>query len=113
MVEDHAEAADLGGGGDQRAEERCDQREQAELEAEPMADEAEHRLVGNGGDSAAHLAEDDDADGRDGERRNERIAEHRAGLPGEDQLADVDEAADGRHDAEGQFKRIQGCPRSA
>ena len=51
--------------------------------------------------------------GREGEHPDQRIAEDRPGLGGEDQLADVDEAADGGHDAERQLKRIQGCPRSA
>ena len=32
-------------------------RHQPELEAEPMPHEVEHRLLGDGGDAAAHLAE--------------------------------------------------------
>ena len=87
--------------------------DEAELQAEPVAHQVEHRLLGDGGDTAAHLAEHHDADGREGEHPDQRIAEDRSRLGGEHQLADVDEAADRGHDAERQLKRIQGCPRSA
>ena len=65
------------------------------------------------GDAAAHFTEHDDADGRQGEHPDQRVAEHRAGLGREHELADVDEAADRGHHPERQLKRIQGCPRSA
>ena len=91
----------------------AEQRHQAELQAEPVAHQVEYRLLSDGGDPAAHLAEHHDADGREGERPDQRIAEDRSRLGGEYQLADVDEAADRGHDPERQLKRIQGCPRSA
>ena len=71
-----------------------------------MPHEVEHRLFGDGGDAAGHLAEHHHADGRESERPDEGVAEDRSGLGCEDELADVDETADGSHDAKRQLKRI-------
>ena len=82
------------------------------MQAEPVAHQVEHRLLGDGRDPAAHLAEHDDADRRESEHPDQRIAEGRAGLGREHQLADVDEAADRGHDPKRELKRIQAGPRS-
>ena len=86
--------------------------DEAELESEAVPHEVEDRLLGDGGDPAAHFAEHHHSDGREGEDPDQRIAEDRARLGGEHQLADVDEPADRSHDPERQLKRIQDCPRS-
>ena len=84
-----------------------------------MAHQVEHRLLGDRRDAAAHLAEQPMipiVDER--ERPDQRIAERSTRLGGEDQLADVDEAADRGQDPEGQLKRIEvssiclTCPRA-
>ena len=45
----------------------ADKHDEAELQAEPVPHEIEHRLLGNGGDPSAHLGQNDDSDRRESE----------------------------------------------
>ena len=55
---------------------------------------------------AGHLGEHDDPDHADGDGPQQLIAEGGAGLSVEDELADVDEAADGGDDPQGDLEEL-------
>src|SRR5207249_8767385 len=78
----------------------CDQRTERRPEPDAFADRVEHRLAGHRGDPAAHLRIHDDADHADDDHPEQLIAEGRACCDVEDEIADVDEAADRREDSE-------------
>ena len=65
-----------------------------------LADEVEDRALGDRGYASAHLRVDDDPDHADDDDPQQLVAEGRAGLGVEDEVADVDEAADRREDPE-------------
>ena len=73
---------------------------QPEARSEPLAHEVEHRPAGQRGHPAAHLGVDDDPDDADDHDPGQVHPEPRAGLRVGDEVADVDEAADGGQDAE-------------
>ena len=98
-LEHKGNPADLGRAGDQANDDRGGQGQKADGQAQPLAHESKDRLLGDGRHSPAHLAEDDDAQRRQAESPQQRHAEPRSGLCGEGHLADVDETADGGHDA--------------
>ena len=79
---------------------RGDQRREPCAEAGPLAHEVEDRPLGDRGHAAAHLRVDDDPDDADHDDPQELVAEGGAGLRVEDEVADVDEAADRREDPE-------------
>jgi hypothetical protein len=64
------------------------------------ADEIEDGPTRDRRDATAHLGEDDDPADAEDDDPEQLEAEERAGLRVEDEIADVDEAADRRHDPE-------------
>src|SRR5206468_3149465 len=75
-------------------------------EAVALPDEVEHRLLAHRGDAARHLAVDDDAERAEGDDPEQAVAELAARIEREDQLADLDEAADSGEDAEKELERL-------
>ena len=69
-------------------------------EADPLPDEVEDRPPRDRRDASAHLRVDDDPDDTDHDHPEQLEAEGRARLRVEDEIADVDETADRREDAE-------------
>jgi hypothetical protein len=70
------------------------ERRQAGSEADALADCVEDGFLGNGSHAAAHLRVDDDPHDADDDHPEELVAEGRARGDVEDDVADVDEAAD-------------------
>ena len=95
-----ADAADLGRERHQVDDLGRDQRPGPDREAHPLAHDVEHGALRDRGDPAAHLRVDDDPDHADDDHPEQLVAERRAGLDVEDEVADVDEPADRRQDPE-------------
>ena len=93
-------AAHLGRAGHQVDHLRGDEGRESRAEAGPLADEVEDRALGDRGHPPAHLRVDDDPGDADHDHPQELVAEGRARLRVEDEVADVDEAADRREDPE-------------
>ena len=94
------DAADLGREREQVHDLGSDERAEARLEPDPLADRVEHRLAGDRGDAPAHLGVDDDPGHADRNHPQQLVAERRARGDVEDEVADVDEAADRGEDPE-------------
>ena len=99
-LERDRDAADLRRERQQVDELAGDERDQTDPEAEPLADRVEDRGLGHRGDAPAHLGVGDDPAHPEHDRPEELVAEGRAGGDVEDDVADVDEAADRGQDAE-------------
>src|SRR4051812_23300659 len=94
------QAADLGRERHQVHDLGGDQRREAGREPHPFAYGVEHGLLRDRRDASAHLRVHDDADDADHDDPEELVSEGRSGGDVEDEVADVDEAADRREDAE-------------
>ena len=92
--------AELGGQRQHVQQGRGGRVDQGHPDAEPLADHVEDRLPGHRGHPAGHLGEQGHADRAHQHGPGERHAETGAGDAAGDQVPDVDEAADRRHDPE-------------
>jgi hypothetical protein len=110
--EPHADghAADLGRERQQVDDLGGDERDEAPAEADPLTHGIEDGLLGDRCDATAHLRVDDDPDHADDDDPQELVAERRAGGHVEDEVADVDEAADGREDPERDLEDLHAQP---
>jgi hypothetical protein len=106
--EPHADgqAADLRGERHQVDDLCGDQRDEATAEADPLAYCVEHGLLRDRRDPAAHLGVDDDSDHSDDDDPEELVPERRPGGHVENEIADIDEAADGGQDPERDLKNL-------
>ena len=100
QLEADRDAAHLGGARHEVDDLGGDQRRQPRAEAGPLAHEVEDGPPGDRRDTAAHLRVDDDPDHPDDDDPEQLEPERRARLRVEHEIADVDEAADRRHDPE-------------
>ena len=76
------------------------------LKPDALAHEVEDGTLRDRRDAAAHLRVDDDPDDTDHDDPHQLEAERRAGLRVEDEVADVDEAADRRQDPERDLEEL-------
>ena len=90
----------LGREGQKVDEERGQEVGQPHARAQPLTHQVEHRPAGQGCDTTTHLRVDDDPDDAEDHRPRQVHAEASAGRRVGHEVADVDEAADGREDAE-------------
>ena len=100
------DAADLRGARQQVHDLGGDEGPESRTEADALTHEVEDRALRDRGDAAAHLGVDDDPDHADHDHPEQLKAERRAGLRVEDEVADVDEAADRRQDAERDLQEL-------
>ena len=84
----------------------CDEGRKSRAEAGPLPDEVEDGALGHRRDATAHLRIHDDPEDPHDDDPEELETEGRSSLRVEDQIADVDEAADGREDAEGDGEEV-------
>ena len=104
------DAADLGGQGQQAEQLGGDQGHCADPEAEALAHDVHHRPLGHRCHTAAHLGVEGDADHSDDDRPEDLEAERRPRLGHEDEVADVDEAADRGEDPERDLEVLAHSP---
>ncbi len=100
------DAADLGRAGQEVHDLRRDQRPEARAEADPLAHEVEDGTLRDGGHPSAHLRVHDDPDDADDDDPQQLEAERGSCLGVEDEVADVDEPADRRHDPERDLEEL-------
>jgi hypothetical protein len=101
-----SDAADFGGERHQVDDLARHERTQRRLEPDPLANRVEHSLTGHGGDTAAHLGVDDDSDHADHDDPQQLVAEGCASRDVEDQVTDVDEAADRSEDPQRETEHL-------
>jgi hypothetical protein len=99
-------ASDLGRAGHQVDDLGGDQGRESRTEAGPLTDKVEDRTLGDRRDAPAHLRIDDDPRDSDHDDPQQLEAKDRAGLRVEDEIADVDETADRRHDSKGDREHV-------
>src|SRR5689334_18555260 len=105
-LQDQGDPAHLGRDGEDVDRLAGEQRDKAWAEPQPLPDHVEDRPLGDRRDPAAHLRVRGDPDHADRDGPEQLVAEQAAGLGVEDELADVDEAAEGGDHSEGDLEDL-------
>src|SRR6185312_10135525 len=83
-----------------------DESDESEAEAEALTDDGEHGLFCDYGDASAHLHINDDGGRAKHNGPEETVAKQRACLGGEDDLPQINKAAQGGHNSQGDAEEL-------
>src|SRR5205085_5970265 len=98
-LQDQGHAGDLNDQGEHVDDESASEGDQAKADAKPLTDDVEERAARGDGHAAGHVGVDDYPEDPNHDRPDQCETVPRSGLRARDQLAHVDEAADGSDDA--------------
>src|SRR6185437_7235344 len=109
-VQQDRQAADLRGTGNEVEQIGGDQRYEAKLVTKPRTDHGEDGLSRDNRDPATHFHINNNSDSTQDNRPEKLVAKQGARLRGEHDLAEIDEAAECRHDPEGDAEQFPHSP---
>ena len=108
-LERQADAAQLRGEHHEVDDQLQATRDDREVEPERFAHGVGERVFRDGGETARHLGEEDETDGREGERPDQLEAKRGAAVGARRDRPDLEEAADAGDDAEGDLQKVHRC----